>query len=85
MNYIQLKKIINTNIEVRRKIYVCSFLTCRQEKIKNAKISLVKNLLGKYVVTLWIDYEYGKALKRITFKDKNLAADYAWQLFNDLL
>ena len=54
------------------------------EKIKKTKISLVKNLFGQYVVTLWLDYEYGRYSKRRSFKDKNLAAIYAWQLFEQL-
>lgn len=49
--------------------------------MKNAKISLVKNILGKYIVTLWLDYEYQKYLERKIFSDKDLAADYAWKLF----
>ena len=84
MNYSQLKKIIDTNSLVSRKIYICNFFTCRMEKIKKTKISLVKNLFGQYVVTLWLDYEYGRYSKRRSFKDKNLAAIYAWQLFEQL-
>ena len=52
--------------------------------MKNTKISLVKNLLGKYVVTLWQDYEYGKFIAKEEFIDKDSAANHAWQLFNNL-
>ena len=33
----QLKKIIDTNILVSRKIYICNFFTCRMEKMKKTK------------------------------------------------
>ena len=45
--------------------------------MKNKKISLVINLLGKYIVTLWLDYEYGKFSKQQSFNNKDLAANYA--------
>ena len=52
--------------------------------MEKTKISLVKNILGEYVVTLWIDYEYFKFEKEQTFDDKDSAANYAWQLYKDL-
>jgi len=52
--------------------------------MKSTRISLVKSLLGKYVVTLWLDYEYGRFTERKTFNDKDSAANYAWQLLNSL-
>lgn len=85
MNYDELKKIIDRDCEISKKIYICSFLTCKTEKMKNTKISLVKNLLGKYVVTLWLDYEYGRFSKRETFNDKDSAANYAGQLLNKII
>ena len=84
MNYSELKKIVDTNSNVSKKIYICNFLNCKEEKMKSIRISLVKNLLGRYTVTLWLDYEYGRYSKRRSFKDKNLAAIYAWQLFEQL-
>ena len=50
----------------------------------SSRISLVKNIFGQYLVTLWLDYEYGRFEKQETFKNKDLAADYAWQLFTSL-
>ena len=84
MDYTRLKKIADTNIDVSKKIYICNFLTCSEKKIRNAQISLVRNLFSKYVVTKWLDYEYGKFLERKEFNDKNLAAAYAWQLYENL-
>lgn len=52
--------------------------------MKSTKISLVRNLLGKYIVTLWLDYEYGKFLEQQSFSDKDLAANYACQLIKKL-
>ena len=63
---------------------MCNFLTCKTEKMKNTNISLVKNLLGKYVVTLWLDYEYGRFLEQEIFSDKDSAANYACKLLNNL-
>ena len=84
MTYDELKEIVNTNSDIRKKIYLCNFFTCRIEKIEKTKISLIKNIFGNYVVTLWLDYEYGKFSERQTFNDKDLAANYAWQLFTRL-
>lgn len=52
--------------------------------MENTKISLVKNLLGKHVVTLWLDYEYGRISEQEIFSDKDSAANYAWKLLNNL-
>ena len=52
--------------------------------MEKTKISLVKNILGEYVVTLWLDYEYGRFSEQQSFKDKDLTANYAWQLFENL-
>lgn len=84
MNYHELKKIVDTDKDISKKIYICNFLTCDIEKMKSTKISLVRNLLGKYIVTLWLDYEYGKFLEQQSFSDKDLAANYAWQLIKKL-
>lgn len=83
MNLDELKKIVDTNSDISKEIYICNFLTCKIEKMKNTKISIVKNLLGKYVVTLWLDYEYGRFSKQEIFNDKDLAANYAWKIFNE--
>ena len=84
MNYHELKKIVDTKKDISKNIYICNFLTCKTEKMKTTKISLVKNLLGKYIVTLWLDYEYGRFLEQQSFCDKDLAANYAWQLMKKL-
>lgn len=76
------KKIIDSDSEISKKIYICNFLTYKTEKMKNTKISVVKNLLGKYVVTIWLDYEYSRFLEQETFNNKDSAANYAWQLLN---
>ena len=40
-------------------------------------------MLGNYIVTLWLDYEYNRYAEQRTFNDNDLAADYAWQLMID--
>ena len=35
----------------------------------------------KYVVTLWTDYEYGKYEICKSFANKDVAANFAWDLF----
>lgn len=84
MNFDELKKIVDTNNNISKKIYICNFLTCKTEKMKNAKISLVKNILGKYIVTLWLDYEYGRFSEQEVFNNKDSAANFAWKLLKDL-
>lgn len=84
MNYVELKKYIEQNIEVSKKIYICNFLSCNKEKMKNIQISLVKNIFGRFVVTKRLDYEYGRYSDRKVFIDKNVASNYAWKLFEEL-
>ena len=80
MKYDELKKIIKENSDIAKKIYICNFLTRKDEKIKTTRISIITNILGDYVVTLWLDYEYNRFAEQQTFSDKDLAANYAWQL-----
>jgi hypothetical protein len=80
MKYDELKKIIKENSNIAKKIYICNFLTRKDEKIKTTRISIITNILGDYVVTLWLDYEYNRFAEQQTFSDKDLAANYAWQL-----
>ena len=49
--------------------------------MKNSEITLITNIFGKYVVTDWIDYEYGQYSEKIEFADKDEAAEIAWKLF----
>ena len=60
MTYSELKKLVKENSDVSKKIYICNFLTRKDEKMKTTSISIVKNIFCEYVVTLWIDYEYFK-------------------------
>ena len=80
MTYKELKNYVEKN-NFSEKIYICNFFTCNTEKMKKAKISIVKNIFGKFVVTKWLDYEYNKVADVQTFFEKDLAADYAWNLF----
>lgn len=84
MTYSELKKIVKENSDVSKKIYICNFLTRKDEKMKTTSISIVKNIFCEYVVTLWLDYEYNQFEKEQTFDDKDSAANYAWQLYKDL-
>ena len=79
MTYIELLN--NKNRDDR--LYFCTFLTCNLDKMRKAKVTLVKNILGKYEVTKWLDYEYGRYTVRKVFSDRDLAADYAWKLFGE--
>ena len=80
MTYSELKKLVKENSDVSKKIYICNFLTRKDEKMKTTSISIVKNIFCEYVVTLWIDYEYNQFEKEQT----DSAANYAWQLYKDL-
>lgn len=80
MKYDELNKIIKENSNIAKKIYIYNFLTRKDEKIKTTRISIITNILGDYVVTLWLDYEYNRFAEQQTFSDKDLAANYAWQL-----
>lgn len=84
MNYRELKKLVDKDKDISKNIYICNFLHAKQKKWRKQKISLVKNILGEYVVTLWLDYEYGRFSEQQSFKDKDLTANYAWQLFENL-
>lgn len=84
MTYSELKKLVKENSDVSKKIYICNFLTRKDEKMEATKISIVTNIFCEYVVTLWIDYEYNQFEKEQTFDDKDSAANYAWQLYKDL-
>lgn len=84
MNFYELKKAVDSDNEISEKIYICTFFTCQIDKMKKTQISLVKNLLGKYIVTFWLDYEYGRFSKQQKFKNKDLSANYAWQLYESL-
>lgn len=84
MNYNDLKINIENNVDISNKIYICNFLFCNEEKMKSARISVVKNIFCKFVVTKWLDYEYNRYSDRKVFRDKNAAANYAWELFKNL-
>ena len=84
MNYNDLKVNIKNNADISNKIYICNFFSCNEEKMKSVRISVVKNIFGKFVVTKWLDYEYNSYSDRKVFRDKNDAANYAWKLFKSL-
>lgn len=81
MTYNDLKKIIKENKQFQHFIYISNWFTGNYEIASNTRISLYKNILGKYVVTKWMDYEYGRFYEQQIFSNKDLAADYAWELF----
>ena len=83
MSYVELKNLIRNSSELRDKLYICTFLSCNSNKMKMAKVTIVKNILGKYIVTQWLDYEYGRYLTRKEFSDKDLAATHAWNVINE--
>lgn len=80
MTYTELKSLIRTRGEWNGRLYICNFLNCDQDKMKNATVTLVKNASGKYVVTEWLDYEYGRYRSVKEFSDKDAAADHAWNI-----
>ena len=81
MKYNDLKKIIKENKNFQQFIYVCNLFTSKYEIMCNTSISICRNILGKYVVTKWLDYEYGRYSEKVFFSDKDLAAEYDWKLF----
>ena len=81
MTYLELKQKIANNPELSKKIYITNFFTCKSEKMCSARITMVKNIFGYYIVTYWLDYEYNKYLGEKTFSNKDEAANYAWNMF----
>lgn len=81
ISYRSLIAFINEYPQIANKIYICNFLNCDKNKIKNAEITIITNIFGKYVVTDWLDYERGQYLERIEFSDKDEAAEFTWKLF----
>ena len=79
--YRSLKAYIRENPIISKEIYICNFLNCDERKMAQAKITIVKNILGNYIVTEWLDYEYGQYVQRKRFGDKDEAAVFAWRLF----
>ncbi len=81
ITYCSLKEYIKKHANISKEIYICNFLNCNQRKMAQAKITIVKNILGNYIVTEWLDYEYGQYVQRKRFGDKDEAAVFAWRLF----
>ena len=81
MNYNELKEVIKDNRNFELCIYICNLFNSKYEKMCNTRVSIYKNIVGKYVVTKWTDYEYQRYSERKIFSDKDLAADYAWKIF----
>ncbi len=51
------------------------------EKNSSSKIVIYKTIFNKYIVTEWIDVEYGAYKSRTKFKCKSEAINFAWDLF----
>ena len=81
MTYSKLQELIQKETAVSKEIYINNFFFCNFEKMKNTQITIIKNVIGKYVVTLWADYEYGKYEICKSFTNKDVAANFAWDLF----
>ena len=81
IGYHSLKCYMAEYCEIAESIYVCNILNCDKGQMAKSEITLVKNLFGKYVVTDWMDYEYGQFSESRSFTDPDLAAQYAWRLF----
>ncbi len=81
MTYSKLQELIQKETTVSKKIYMNDFFFCNSEKMRHAQITIIKNIIGKYVVTLWKDYEYGKYELCKSFTNKDDAATFAWDLF----
>ena len=83
MTYLELQNLTRENSELANTLYICSFFDCNINKMKTATITIVQNIFGKYIVTEWLDYEYGKYRTRKEFSNKDSAAAYAWNLLNN--
>ena len=83
MTYDELLNHVHEDKEIGERLYVCTFLTCDYDKMRRATVTMVKNILGKYVVTRWLDFEYGRYLVKKEFTNKDLASDCAWNLLYD--
>lgn len=80
MTYKKLKEIIKENKKFQEEIYISNFITCNDME-SHARISIYRNIYNTYIVTKWRDYDYCRFEEQQSFKDKDLAADYAWKLF----
>ena len=81
MDYNTLKKLSKQYKNLVRYIYISNCFTSSYDKFKETEISIYKNFFCRYVVIKWEDYEYGKYSVHKVFSNKDLAADFAWQLF----
>lgn len=80
MTYEELKRLIDIDEKVAKNIYICNFFNCNIERMKSTNVSMVSNVLGKYVVTRWLDYEYGQYQEQQEFSHRDHAANFAWKL-----
>ena len=80
MTYSELLSQISESQELSERLYICTFFTCDYERMRRATVTMVKNVFGKYVVTRWSDFEYGRYLEKKEFANKDLASDCAWEL-----
>lgn len=81
MTYKELKQLIKENKKIEKMLYLSNFLTCKEEKMKEARITLIRNVFFVYNITVWTDYEYYRFKMQKSFKNKDEAADYAWKLY----
>lgn len=80
MTYDELVKIVSNDESLSEKVYISHFFVAKIERIKKAKITLISNVFGFYVVTVWTDYEYGRYDEEKSFWTRDAAADYTWTL-----
>lgn len=81
MTYSQLRELVCNETSISKQIYISNFIFCDLEKMKSTQITLIRNIFGKYIVTKWLDYEYGQYEECKSFSDKDMAADFAWNLY----
>lgn len=80
MTYDELVKTISNDKSLSDIIYISHFFTAKIERMKKARITLIYNIFGFYVVTIWSDYEYGRYDEQKSFWSRDAAADFAWNL-----
>lgn len=80
MTFKEYKEIIKKDPSFKEKIYYSNFFTFNPRKYNYPEVTVCKNILFKYVVATWLDYECFRQDIVKVFKNKDEAIDFAWNL-----
>lgn len=82
MTFKEYKAIVKQDPSFKKKIYYSNFWTFNMKKYNYPIITVCKNAVSKYIVTHWLDYEYGRYLEKNGFKNRDEAINYAFEMYN---